>query len=58
MKVNRNKAYLGEAFRKKKSTLNIRVNSEDLKCLKRKDQHFDIRYQTVISELLHRVARS
>ncbi|HAH21886.1 MAG: hypothetical protein A2Y00_04425 [Omnitrophica WOR_2 bacterium GWF2_43_52] len=46
------------ASRKKNSVLNIRVNSEDLKLLKKKAQHFDIRYQTFISELLHRIAQS
>ncbi|MDI6783659.1 MAG: antitoxin [bacterium] len=46
------------ASRKKDSVLNIRINSEDLKRLKKKAQHFDIRYQTFISELLHRIAQS
>ena len=45
------------ASRKKDSVLNIRVNSEDLKLLKRKARQFGIRYQTFISELLHRIAR-
>jgi predicted DNA binding CopG/RHH family protein len=44
--------------RKKNSVLNIRINSEDLKRLKRKAQHFDVRYQTFISELLHRIAQN
>ncbi len=44
------------ASRKKDSVLNIRVNSEDLKLLKRKAHQFGIRYQTFISELLHRIA--
>ena len=46
------------ASRKKDSVLNIRINSEDLKLIKRKARHFGIRYQTFISELLHRIAHS
>ena len=46
------------ASRKKDSVLNIRINSEDLKLLKKKAQQFGIRYQTFISELLHRVAHN
>ncbi len=44
------------ASRKKDSVLNIRVNGEDLKLIKKKAQQFGIRYQTFISELLHRIA--
>jgi len=44
------------ASRKKDSVLNIRVNSEDLKLIKKKAQQFGIKYQTFISKLLHRVA--
>lgn len=46
------------ASRKKDSVLNIRVNSEDLNLLKKKAHHFGVRYQTFISELLHRIAHS
>ena len=46
------------ASRKKDSVLNIRVNSEDLKLIKKKAQRFGVRYQTFISELLHRIAHS
>lgn len=46
------------ASRKKDSVLNIRINSEDLKLLKKKSQRFGIRYQTFISELLHRIAHN
>jgi predicted DNA binding CopG/RHH family protein len=46
------------ATRKKDSVLNLRINSEDLKLLKKKAQRFGIRYQTFISELLHRIAHS
>ena len=44
--------------RKKDSVLNIRINSGDLERLKKKAQHYDIRYQTFISELLHQIAQS
>jgi predicted DNA binding CopG/RHH family protein len=44
------------ASRKKDSVLNLRVNGEDLKLIKKKAQQFGIRYQTFISELLHRIA--
>ena len=46
------------ASRKKDSVLNIRINREDLKLLKKKAQRFGIKYQTFISELLHRIAHS
>ncbi len=45
------------ASRKKDSVLNVRVNSEDLRLIKRKTQQLGIKYQTFISELLHRVAQ-
>ncbi len=46
------------AARKKDSVLNIRVNTEDLRLLKSKARRFGVRYQTLISELLHRIAHS
>jgi predicted DNA binding CopG/RHH family protein len=46
------------ASRKKDAVLNIRINSEDLKRLKKKAQHLDVKYQTFVSELLHRIAQS
>lgn len=46
------------ASRKKDSVLNIRINSEDLSLIKKKANHFGIRYQTFISELLHRIAHN
>lgn len=42
--------------RKKDAVLNIRVNSYDLKSLKQKARKSGIKYQTFISEILHRVA--
>ena len=44
--------------RKKDTVLNIRMNKEDLKLLKKKAQQLGIKYQTFISELLHRVAHN
>jgi predicted DNA binding CopG/RHH family protein len=46
------------ATRKKDAVLNIRINSEDLKRLKKKAQHLDVKYHTFVSELLHRIAQS
>lgn len=46
------------ASRKKDAVLNIRVNSFDLDSLKRKARQLGIKYQTFISEILHRVAQS
>lgn len=44
------------ARRKKDAVLNIRVNSQDLKCIKQKASRFGVPYQTFISELLHHFA--
>jgi len=46
------------AHRKKDTVLNIRVNSQDIAEIKHKANKLGIRYQTFISELLHRVAHS
>ena len=44
--------------RKKKSVLNIRINSGDLKNLKQKAAQLGLKYQTFISEILHKVAQA
>jgi predicted DNA binding CopG/RHH family protein len=44
--------------RQKNSVLNIRINSEDLEQIKRKADKLGVKYQSFISELLHRVAHS
>jgi predicted DNA binding CopG/RHH family protein len=44
--------------RKKDAILNIRVNSFDLAQLKQKAQKLGIKYQTFISEILHKVAQN
>ena len=43
-------------IRKKDAVLNIRVNSYDLEHLKQKARKLGIKYQTFISEILHKVA--
>ena len=46
------------AARKKDAVLNIRVNSHDLANIKHKAHKLGIRYQTFISEIIHRVAQA
>ncbi len=46
------------AARKKDAVLNIRVNSGDLASIRQKAKKFGIKYQTFISELLHKVAQA
>lgn len=43
------------ARRKKDTVLNIRVNSKDLEYIKHKARKLGIKYQTFISEIIHRV---
>ena len=44
------------ARRKKDAVLNIRINSQDLKNIKQKAKKLGIRYRTLISEVLHKIA--
>jgi len=44
--------------KRKDAVLNIRVNSWDLAQIKRKAQKLGIKYQTLISEILHKVAQN
>ena len=44
------------ARRKKDAVLNIRINSQDLKSIKQKAKKLGIKYQTLISEILHKIA--
>ncbi len=44
--------------RKKDAVLNIRVNNYDLETLKQKARKMGLKYQTFISEILHRVAQA
>jgi predicted DNA binding CopG/RHH family protein len=43
--------------RKKDAVLNIRINNGDLQSLKQKAAKLGVKYQTFISEILHRVAQ-
>lgn len=44
--------------RKKNAVLNIRINKYDLEHLKQKAHKMGIKYQTFISEILHKVAQA
>ena len=46
------------ASRKKDSVLNIRINHNDLKNLKQKATRLGVKYQTFVSEILHKVAQA
>ncbi len=41
---------------RKDAVLNIRINSQDLRRLKEKAQKLGVKYQTLISKVLHHVA--
>jgi len=44
--------------RKKDAVLNIRINQYDLENIKQKARELGIKYQTFISEILHKVAQA
>ena len=44
------------AHRKKDAVLNVRVNRYDLEGIKHKAKKLGVRYQTFLSEIIHRVA--
>jgi predicted DNA binding CopG/RHH family protein len=44
--------------RKKNAVLNIRLNSGDLQNLKQKASKLGVKYQTFISEILHKIAQA
>lgn len=44
------------SHRKKDTVLNIRINSKDLSNIKNKARKMGVKYQTFISEVLHKVA--
>jgi predicted DNA binding CopG/RHH family protein len=46
------------AARRKDAVLNVRVNSRDLASIKQRAQRLGIRYQTLISEVIHRIAQA
>lgn len=45
------------AARRKDTVLNVRINSGDLKSIKQKAHRLGVKYQTFVSEVLHRVAQ-
>ena len=45
-------------IRKKDAVLNVRINQYDLESLKQKAKRLGIKYQTFISEILHKVAQA
>ncbi|MCX7661218.1 MAG: CopG family antitoxin [Candidatus Omnitrophica bacterium] len=44
--------------RKKDTLISIRLNSQDLASIKQKARKLGIKYQTFISEVLHRIAQT
>lgn len=44
--------------KKKEMVLNMRINRDDLEAIKQKARKAGIKYQTLISEILHRVAKA
>ena len=46
------------ALRKKDAVLNIRMNSQDLAAIKQKARQLGVKYQTFITEILHKVAQA
>jgi len=44
--------------KKKEMVLNMRINGDDLKAIKQKAHKSGIKYQTLISEILHRFAKA
>jgi predicted DNA binding CopG/RHH family protein len=44
------------ARRRKEAVLSIRINQQDLDNLKKKAKHYNVPYQSFISEILHRYA--
>ena len=44
------------ARRKKDAMISIRVNAQDLRHIKQKAKRLGVKYQTFLSELIHRIA--
>ena len=44
------------ARRKKDAVISIRVNAQDLRHIKQKAKRLGIKYQTLLSEFIHRIA--
>ena len=47
---------LRDHSRKKDAVLNLRVNSDDLRRIKQRAKKIGVKYQTFISEMIHRLA--
>ncbi|MBF0254129.1 MAG: antitoxin [Candidatus Omnitrophica bacterium] len=46
------------ALKKKDAVMNIRLNKHDLDNIKKKAKHLGVKYQTFVSEILHKVAQA
>ena len=46
------------ALRRKDAVLNVRINSNDLENIKYKAKRLGLKYQTFVSEILHKVAEA
>jgi len=46
------------AARKKDAVINIRVNNKDLEAIKQTAKKLGVKYQSLISELIHRTAKN
>ena len=57
-KEEHNRIATALASRRKNAVLNIRINQGDLDNLKQKAKRLGVKYQTFISELLHKIAHS
>ncbi|MDD5568175.1 MAG: hypothetical protein PHY88_03100 [Candidatus Omnitrophica bacterium] len=44
--------------KRKEMVLNMRINGDDLKAIKEKARKVGVKYQTLISEILHRFAKA
>ncbi|MFH1061265.1 MAG: antitoxin [Candidatus Omnitrophota bacterium] len=55
--VSLNKIKEALVTRKKDVTMTIRVNSDDIKKIKKKAEELGVKYQSFISEILHQVAQ-
>ena len=57
-KAEHNQIAQALAARRKDAVLNIRVNRQDLNNIKQKAKRLGIKYQSFISEVLHKVAQA
>ena len=57
-KAEHNQIAQALAARRKDAVLNIRVNRQDLNSIKQKAKRLGVKYQSFISEVLHKVAQA